>query len=79
MKGARAAVTATRQTADLNRTSLSAFPKLSANLGPPAIDEVRQIDEESFLGMTVVNAGLLRRLPLPFLLKRVARPNDLRL
>jgi hypothetical protein len=44
---------------------------------PHVIDEVREINDVLFLGMTVVDAGLLRHLPLPFILHRVERPDDL--
>jgi hypothetical protein len=33
-------------------------------------DELRAVDERTLLGMTVVDAGLLRRLAFPFLLER---------
>ncbi len=35
---------------------------------PHIIDDLRSLDERTLLGMTMVNAGALRRLALPFLL-----------
>jgi hypothetical protein len=37
---------------------------------PYVVDELRSLDETSLLGLTYVDAGLLRRLLLPFLLHR---------
>ncbi len=44
---------------------------------PHVVDELRQIDALALLGMTIVNAGFLRRLPLPFVLHREDRPHGL--
>jgi hypothetical protein len=44
---------------------------------PHVIDELRRLDDACILGMTIVPAGLLRRLPLPFLLIRTERPHGL--
>lgn len=37
---------------------------------PYVVDELRWLDTATLLGMTLVDAGPLRRLPLPFLLHR---------
>ncbi len=37
---------------------------------PHVIDELRRLDDTTLLGMTYANVGVLRRLPLPFLLHR---------
>ncbi len=44
---------------------------------PHVIDELRRLDGDRILGMTVVPVDLLRRLPLPFLLIRSERPDGL--
>ena len=44
---------------------------------PYVTDELRRLDDDHLLGMTVVPAGVLRRLPLPFLLVRTERPHGL--
>lgn len=42
---------------------------------PHVVDELRSLDDTCLLGMTLVDAPLLRELPLPFLLQAVERPN----
>jgi hypothetical protein len=42
---------------------------------PYVVDELRCLDETSLLGLTYVNAGLLRKLCLPFLLHRQEQIN----
>jgi len=61
----------------VNRTSaLDGKPALALIYGaenpfpwPHIVDEVRPLDNVSFLGMTHVNVGALRKLPFPFLLE----------
>jgi hypothetical protein len=44
---------------------------------PHIVDELRSLDDRCLLGMTLVDAPLLRKLPLPFLLQTVERPHGL--
>lgn len=53
------------------------YPAGSPFPWPHVVDELRQFDEMTLLGMTIVDAGILRRLALPFLLHRAERPNGL--
>jgi hypothetical protein len=47
--------------------------RYAADAAPPwrwVCDELRELDDNTLLGMTVVDLPLLRRLPMPFLLQR---------
>lgn len=44
---------------------------------PYVVDELRGLDDDSLLGMTIADASMLRGLPLPFLLHRTERPDGL--
>jgi hypothetical protein len=43
---------------------------------PYVIDELRLLDEQTLLGLTIINLGFLRRLAFPFLLFPEAIPLD---
>lgn len=44
------------------------YPAGSPFPWPHVVDELRPLDEETFLGLTIINTGPLRRLAFPFLL-----------
>ena len=44
---------------------------------PHIVDELRQLERDSFLGMTYVNFGVLRKLAFPFLLEAQEHVNGL--
>ncbi len=47
------------------------YPKSSPLLLQRFIDELRQLDEQTILAMTIVDLPIIRRWPFPFLLHRV--------
>jgi hypothetical protein len=44
------------------------YPKDSPFPWPLVVDELRRLDDTTLLGLTIVNAGFLRKLAFPFLL-----------
>ena len=46
------------------------YPSSNPFPWPWVIDELRQIDQDHLLGMTIVNLAWLRRIAFPFLLRR---------
>ena len=60
-----------RSFVDGQETKMTLYPKGSPFPWPHVVDEFRSLDENHLLGMTIIDAPLLRKLAFPFLLRKV--------